>query len=124
MDPEYVMQLVNDVRWFADVLLNLKDAFQYKGEFRRSWNVGGVCRGALGVREVEHNEMAFSKKENPPLGTCYLSSALYVQCNVCIQKKCVTFYFYFFFSFRFFRYPRRTLNKPQIAVGNVHSGAV
>ncbi|KAK2822673.1 hypothetical protein Q5P01_022738 [Channa striata] len=28
VDPEYVMQLVNDVRWFADVLLNLKDAFQ------------------------------------------------------------------------------------------------
>uniref|UniRef100_A0A4W6FDL5 Rho GTPase-activating protein 29 n=1 Tax=Lates calcarifer TaxID=8187 RepID=A0A4W6FDL5_LATCA len=27
VDPEYVMQLVNDVRWFADVLLNLKDAF-------------------------------------------------------------------------------------------------
>uniref|UniRef100_A0A7N6FLZ9 Rho GTPase-activating protein 29 n=1 Tax=Anabas testudineus TaxID=64144 RepID=A0A7N6FLZ9_ANATE len=31
VDPEYVMQLVNDVRWFADVLLNLKDAFQSKG---------------------------------------------------------------------------------------------
>ncbi|KAF0046615.1 hypothetical protein F2P81_000248 [Scophthalmus maximus] len=30
VDPEYVMQLVNDVRWFADVLLNLKDAFQCK----------------------------------------------------------------------------------------------
>ncbi|XP_026229971.1 rho GTPase-activating protein 29-like isoform X3 [Anabas testudineus] len=30
VDPEYVMQLVNDVRWFADVLLNLKDAFQSK----------------------------------------------------------------------------------------------
>uniref|UniRef100_A0A671XV94 Rho GTPase-activating protein 29 n=1 Tax=Sparus aurata TaxID=8175 RepID=A0A671XV94_SPAAU len=28
VDPEYVMQLVNDVRWFADVLLNLKEAFQ------------------------------------------------------------------------------------------------
>uniref|UniRef100_A0A8C5I419 Rho GTPase-activating protein 29 n=1 Tax=Gouania willdenowi TaxID=441366 RepID=A0A8C5I419_GOUWI len=26
VEPEYVMQLVNDVRWFADVLLNLKDA--------------------------------------------------------------------------------------------------
>lgn len=33
MDPEYVMQLVNDVRWFAEVLLNLKDAFQYKGKY-------------------------------------------------------------------------------------------
>uniref|UniRef100_A0AAQ6AAT9 Rho-GAP domain-containing protein n=1 Tax=Amphiprion ocellaris TaxID=80972 RepID=A0AAQ6AAT9_AMPOC len=30
VDPEYVMQLVNDVRWFADVLLNLKSAFQCK----------------------------------------------------------------------------------------------
>ncbi|KAM9323204.1 rho GTPase-activating protein 29-like isoform 2-T2 [Pholidichthys leucotaenia] len=30
VDAEYVMQLVNDVRWFADVLLKLKDAFQYK----------------------------------------------------------------------------------------------
>ncbi|XP_060940980.1 rho GTPase-activating protein 29-like [Limanda limanda] len=28
VDPEYVMQLVNDVRGFADVLLSLKDAFQ------------------------------------------------------------------------------------------------
>ncbi|XP_034559376.1 rho GTPase-activating protein 29-like [Notolabrus celidotus] len=30
VDPEYVMQLVNDVRWFADVLLNLKEAFESK----------------------------------------------------------------------------------------------
>ncbi|MED6286096.1 hypothetical protein CHARACLAT_002415 [Characodon lateralis] len=30
VDAEYVLQLVNDVRWFADVLLNLKDAFQHK----------------------------------------------------------------------------------------------
>uniref|UniRef100_A0AAV2JSF8 Rho GTPase-activating protein 29 n=1 Tax=Knipowitschia caucasica TaxID=637954 RepID=A0AAV2JSF8_KNICA len=30
VDPEYVMQLVNDVRWFADVLLGLKQAFQRK----------------------------------------------------------------------------------------------
>ncbi|XP_053739743.1 rho GTPase-activating protein 29-like isoform X3 [Synchiropus splendidus] len=30
VDPEYVMQLVNDVRRFADVLLNLRDAFQVK----------------------------------------------------------------------------------------------
>ncbi|CAL8320927.1 unnamed protein product [Arctogadus glacialis] len=29
-DPDYVMQLVNDVRTFADVLLNLKKAFQSK----------------------------------------------------------------------------------------------
>ncbi|KAM6918899.1 rho GTPase-activating protein 29-like [Xenentodon cancila] len=29
VDPDYVMQLVNDVRWFADVLLSLKDAFQH-----------------------------------------------------------------------------------------------
>lgn len=38
VDPDYVMQLVNDVRWFADVLLNLKEAFQCNGEFRGSWN--------------------------------------------------------------------------------------
>ncbi|KAM9844919.1 rho GTPase-activating protein 29-like [Aulostomus maculatus] len=30
VDPEYVMQLANDVRWFADVLLHLKEAFQCK----------------------------------------------------------------------------------------------
>lgn len=30
VDPEYVMQLVNDVRWFADVLHNLKEAFHCK----------------------------------------------------------------------------------------------
>uniref|UniRef100_I3KQB2 Rho GTPase-activating protein 29 n=1 Tax=Oreochromis niloticus TaxID=8128 RepID=I3KQB2_ORENI len=30
VDAEYVMQLVNDVRLFADVLHNLKEAFQYK----------------------------------------------------------------------------------------------
>lgn len=33
-DPEYVMQLVSDVRWFADVLLNLKEVFHCKGEFK------------------------------------------------------------------------------------------
>lgn len=38
VDPDYVMQLVNDVRKFADVLLNLKEAFQLKGGFRMSWN--------------------------------------------------------------------------------------
>ncbi|KAL0966909.1 hypothetical protein UPYG_G00302120 [Umbra pygmaea] len=30
MDPEYVMQLVNDVRRFAEVLLSLKEAFHFK----------------------------------------------------------------------------------------------
>ncbi|XP_061775701.1 rho GTPase-activating protein 29-like isoform X2 [Nerophis ophidion] len=30
-DPEYVMQLVNDVRWFANILLRLKEAFQSPG---------------------------------------------------------------------------------------------
>lgn len=34
VDPDYVMQLVNDVRWFADVLISLKDAFQEQGELR------------------------------------------------------------------------------------------
>ncbi|KAF5895086.1 rho GTPase-activating protein 29-like isoform X1, partial [Clarias magur] len=29
-DPEYIMQLVNDVRKFADVLLHLKEAFNSK----------------------------------------------------------------------------------------------
>ena len=43
VDPEYVMQLVNDVRWFADVLLNLKDAFQCKGERGEELE----CRGSL-----------------------------------------------------------------------------
>lgn len=31
-DPEYIMQLVSDVRKFADVLLHLKEAFNSKGE--------------------------------------------------------------------------------------------
>lgn len=31
-DPEYIMQLVNDVRKFSDVLLSLKEAFPSKGE--------------------------------------------------------------------------------------------
>lgn len=40
VDPEYVIELVSDVRGFADVLLNLKEAFHRKGEFYRNWNVG------------------------------------------------------------------------------------
>lgn len=44
VDPEYVMHLVNDVRGFADVLLNLKDAFQCKGELRGRRNVGLFVR--------------------------------------------------------------------------------
>ena len=39
VDPDYVMQLVNDVRKFADVLLNLKEAFHSKGEFGISSNM-------------------------------------------------------------------------------------
>uniref|UniRef100_A0A673IB89 Rho GTPase-activating protein 29 n=1 Tax=Sinocyclocheilus rhinocerous TaxID=307959 RepID=A0A673IB89_9TELE len=31
-DPDYIMQLVNDVRRFADVLLHLKEAFNTKGK--------------------------------------------------------------------------------------------
>ncbi len=31
-DPDYIMQLVNDVRKFSDVLLSLKEAFHSKGE--------------------------------------------------------------------------------------------
>ncbi|XDV47713.1 hypothetical protein PO909_017280 [Leuciscus waleckii] len=30
-DPDYIMQLVNEVRRFADVLLHLKEAFNTKG---------------------------------------------------------------------------------------------
>ena len=39
VDPDYVMQLVNDVRTFADVLLNLKKAFQSKGQFKTNGNL-------------------------------------------------------------------------------------
>ncbi|XP_068604680.1 rho GTPase-activating protein 29-like [Brachionichthys hirsutus] len=39
VDPEYVLQLVNDVRRFADVLLNLKEAFQWKE------NLDGLQKG-------------------------------------------------------------------------------
>lgn len=31
-DPDYIMQLVTDVRKFSDVLLSLKEAFHSKGE--------------------------------------------------------------------------------------------
>jgi len=31
-DPDYIMQLVNEVRRFADVLLHLKEAFNTKGK--------------------------------------------------------------------------------------------
>ena len=40
-DADYIMQLVNDVRRFADVLLHLKEAFHSKGEFGGVWG-GGV----------------------------------------------------------------------------------
>jgi len=35
-DPVYIMQLVSDVRTFADVLLQLKEVFVSKGMFRKS----------------------------------------------------------------------------------------
>lgn len=35
-DPNYIMQLVSDVRKFADVLLQLKEVFNSKGMFRNS----------------------------------------------------------------------------------------
>lgn len=46
MDPEYVMQLVSDVRWFADVLLNLKEVFNRKGELKFR-SVGGQSSGEI-----------------------------------------------------------------------------
>lgn len=46
MDPEYVMQLVSDVRWFADVLLNLKEVFNRKGELKFR-SVGGQSIGDI-----------------------------------------------------------------------------
>lgn len=46
MDPEYVMQLVSDVRWFADVLLNLKEVFNSKGELKFR-GVGGQSSGEI-----------------------------------------------------------------------------
>lgn len=33
-DPNYIMQLVSDVRKFADVLLQLKEVFNSKGMFK------------------------------------------------------------------------------------------
>lgn len=46
MDPEYVMQLVSDVRWFADVLLNLKEVFNHQGELKFR-SVGGQSSGEI-----------------------------------------------------------------------------
>ena len=39
-DPNYIMQLVSDVRKFADVLLQLKEVFNSKGKFGKTehWN--------------------------------------------------------------------------------------
>lgn len=34
-DPDYITQLVSDVRRFADVLLSLKEAFSSAGEAER-----------------------------------------------------------------------------------------
>lgn len=34
-DPNYIMQLVSDVRKFADVLLQLKEVFNSKGRHKR-----------------------------------------------------------------------------------------
>lgn len=49
MDPDYVMQLVSDVRWFADVLLNLKEVFHCKGESGvRAGGWGGVEKSTDG----------------------------------------------------------------------------
>lgn len=41
-DPNYIMQLVSDVRKFADVLLQLKEVFNSKGTFGKSehWHEG------------------------------------------------------------------------------------
>lgn len=36
-DPDYVMQLLNDVRRFADVLLSLKETCHSKGESVPKW---------------------------------------------------------------------------------------
>ncbi|MEQ2236023.1 hypothetical protein ILYODFUR_008175 [Ilyodon furcidens] len=41
-DPNYIMQLVSDVRKFADVLLQLKEVFNSKGP-KRLLILGTVC---------------------------------------------------------------------------------
>lgn len=38
-DPNYIMQLVSDVRKFADALLQLKDVFNSKGNFPSLWMI-------------------------------------------------------------------------------------
>lgn len=63
LDPEYVMQLVNDVRGFADVLLHLKEAFQYKGETMKNRNAEVFVEGLCEVRKVEHHKMTYYRKE-------------------------------------------------------------
>lgn len=43
-DPNYIMQLVSDVRKFADVLLQLKEVFNSKGMLEtRECNHHGTC---------------------------------------------------------------------------------
>ncbi len=46
-DPNYIMQLVSDVRKFADVLLQLKEVFNSKGKFGKGmqhWFKGNLAK--------------------------------------------------------------------------------
>lgn len=66
-DPNYIMQLVSDVRKFADVLLQLKEVFNSKGTFLRVFDTGrgGHCHKTCTVYIVFCSISCFFS--NPPL---------------------------------------------------------
>uniref|UniRef100_A0A672SGR2 Rho GTPase-activating protein 29 n=1 Tax=Sinocyclocheilus grahami TaxID=75366 RepID=A0A672SGR2_SINGR len=53
-DPDYIMQLVNDVRKFSDVLLSLKEAFHSKGEvlLNRLGELARVLKTVIGKHQA------------------------------------------------------------------------
>lgn len=60
-DPNYIMQLVSDVRKFADVLLQLKEVFNSKGTFLRVSDTGrgGHCHKTCTVFVVSCSVSCF-----------------------------------------------------------------
>lgn len=51
-DPNYIMQLVSDVRKFADVLLQLKDVFNSKGILSTCTFIMRLCKCVLNAHEL------------------------------------------------------------------------
>lgn len=74
-DPDYIMQLVSDVRRFADVLLLLKDAFRSKGEPLRRMHAlhRSLVRAGTRTAHCAQNRQCFNGK-----GTCKFTVPEYI----------------------------------------------